>query len=66
MGFIGVLAHDVLSPGGRFAVTGGFGVGFTDDDGFSGTDDDVWGGRVGGQWTWGHKPVAYAPTTALK
>jgi hypothetical protein len=74
MGFIGVLGEG--SRGGRWAVTGGFGVGFTDDDNggnnfghsFGSEDDNVWGGRVGGQWTWGHKPVAYLPPepTSLK
>ena len=61
MGFQGVLGHDWLAQGDRWAITGGFGVGFVDgNDG-----DDVWGGRVGGQWTWGHKAVAYA-TPPLK
>ena len=61
MGFQGVLGHDWLAQGDRWAVTGGFGVGFVDgNDG-----NDVWGGRVGGQWTWGHKAVAYA-TPPLK
>jgi hypothetical protein len=66
MGFTGVVAQG--DSGGRFAVTGGFGVGFADDNnngfnnGFNngGGDDNVWGGRVGGQWTWGHKAAAYA------
>ena len=53
--FAGVIAQDFLTSGGRFAVGGGFGVGFAE-----GAGDDVWGGRVGAQWTWGHKPVAYA------
>jgi trimeric autotransporter adhesin len=68
MGFIGVLGENWLTTGGRFAVTGGFGVGFTDDNnsGFNNgfhsgsSDDNVWGGRVGGQWTWGHRATAYA------
>ena len=51
---MGVLGYDVLSFGDRIAVSGGFGVGFEEDDG-----DDVWGGRVGAQWTWGRKAVPY-------
>jgi hypothetical protein len=37
-----------LSPGlsDRVAISGGFGVGFSDGDG-----DDVYGGRIGLQWT---------------
>ena len=35
MGFEGVLGYDVLTRGDRFAVTGGFGVGF--EDGSNGT-----------------------------
>ena len=53
--FMGVLGHDLLTSGDRFAVSGGVGVGFQE-----GRGDDTWGGRVGAQWTWGHKPVAYA------
>jgi hypothetical protein len=73
MGFEGVVANDLLITGGRFAITGGFGVGFVDNghndtfgNSFGGNSDNVWGGRVGGQWTWGHKAVAYAvpPETA--
>jgi trimeric autotransporter adhesin len=67
MGFEGVLWNDFLTTGGRFAVTGGFGVGFVDNDNnntfghsFGSSDDNVWGGRVGGQWTWGHRAAAYA------
>jgi hypothetical protein len=71
MGFEGVLWQNFLTTGGRFAVTGGFGVGFVDDNnnGFNhssngssngSSDDNVWGGRVGGQWTWGHQAAAYA------
>jgi hypothetical protein len=47
------------------AATGsqcGFGVGFEDgnNNGFHGSSgDDVWGGSVGAQWTWGRKPVPY-------
>jgi hypothetical protein len=37
------------------AITGGWGVGFTDGDG-----DDVFGGRLGAQWTWGRSADAYA------
>jgi len=51
---MGVLGHDWVSEGDRWAVSGGFGTGFTDGDG-----DDVWGGRVGVQWTWGAAPAAY-------
>jgi len=68
MGFEGVLASNVLTTGDRFAITGGFGVGFLDNGNnnnfggqeFGSSNDTVWGGRVGGQWTWGHTPVAYA------
>ena len=49
MGFEGVLGHDVLTKGDRFAITGGWGVGFAEGGG-----NDVFGGRVGGQWTWGN------------
>ncbi len=51
---MGVLGYDVLRPGDRVAVSGGFGVGFEE-----GSGDDVWGGRVGAQWTWGRKPAPY-------
>ena len=51
---MGVLGYDVLSRGDRIAVSGGFGVGFAENNG-----DDVWGGRVGAQWTWGRKAVPY-------
>jgi hypothetical protein len=64
---MGVLGYDVLSRGDRIAVSGGFGVGFVDGSnnntfghgGFGSNDDNVWGGRVGAQWTWGRKPVPY-------
>ena len=59
---MGVLGYDVLSRGDRVAVSGGFGVGFEDgnNNGFHGSSgDDVWGGRVGAQWTWGRKPLPY-------
>jgi myo-inositol-hexaphosphate 3-phosphohydrolase len=58
---MGVLGYDVFSRGDRVAVSGGFGVGFEDgNDGWHGSSgDDVWGGRVGAQWTWGRKPVPY-------
>ena len=61
MGFEGVLGYDMLTRGDRIALTGGFGVGFQDGDNLSNSnsDDDVWGGRVGAQWTWGRKPVPY-------
>ncbi len=48
MGFTGVLGRDMLTRGDRIAVTGGWGVGFAQDRG-----DDVYGGRVGAQWTFG-------------
>ncbi len=51
MGFEGILGHDVLTKGDRFALTGGWGVGFADSGG-----GDVFGGRVGGQWTSGRTP----------
>ena len=66
MGFEGVLGYDMLTSGDRIALTGGFGVGFTDNSNnnnfghsFGSSDDDVWGGRVGAQWTWGRKAVPY-------
>ena len=66
MGFEGVLGYDMLTRGDRIALTGGFGVGFEDGSNnnnfghsFGSSDDDVWGGRVGAQWTWGRKPVPY-------
>ena len=51
MGFEGVVGHGWITRGDRVAVTGGFGVGFVDGNG-----DNVFGGRVGGQWTWGGAP----------
>jgi hypothetical protein len=51
--FAGVLGRDVIRAGDRIAIGGGFGVGFEE-----GRGDDVWGGRVGAQWTWGHVPMA--------
>ena len=60
MGFEGVLGHNFITQGDRVAVTGGFGVGFAD-----GEADDVWGGRVGAQWTWGAAPAPVGPV-ALK
>jgi hypothetical protein len=68
MGFEGVLWNNFLTQGGRLAVTGGFGVGFQNGNNnsifgqheFGSSEDTVWGGRVGAQWTWGHSPVAYA------
>ena len=45
---MGVLGNNFIREGDRIAISGGFGVGFSD-----GSGDDVWGGRVGGQWTWG-------------
>jgi hypothetical protein len=55
MGFEGVVGHGWITQGDRVAVTGGWGVGFAD-----GRGDDVFGGRVGAQWTWGATPAAYA------
>jgi hypothetical protein len=55
MGVEGVVGHDWITKGDRVAITGGWGVGFTDGDG-----DDVFGGRVGAQWTWGRSADAYA------
>jgi hypothetical protein len=52
--FAGVLGRDVLRVGDRISVGGGFGVGF--DEGHA---EDVWGGRVGAQWTWGNAPAVY-------
>src|SRR5262249_37998891 len=46
MGLEGVLAHDLLARGDRVAVTGGWGVGFAEGGG-----SNVYGGRVGLQWT---------------
>ncbi len=63
---MGVLGYDVLSRGDRVAVSGGFGVGFVDGsnnntfgNGLGSSNDNVWGGRVGAQWTWGRKPAPY-------
>jgi hypothetical protein len=53
--FAGVLGRDVFRAGDRIAIGGGFGVGFEENNG-----DDVWGGRVGAQWTWGHAPASVA------
>jgi hypothetical protein len=46
MSVMGVLGHDFVSPGDRVAISGAFGVGLENGDG-----DDVYGGRVGLQWT---------------
>jgi autotransporter adhesin len=46
MSLMGVLGHDFIAKGDRAAISGGFGVGFSNDHG-----DDVFGGRVGLQWT---------------
>ena len=51
MGLEGVLGHDWITRGDRVAVTGGWGVGFAD-----GSGSNVYGGRVGAQWTWGGHP----------
>jgi hypothetical protein len=54
---MGVLGHDWITKGDRVAVSGGVGTGFADNRG-----DDVWGGRVGVQWTWGRTAdIAAAP-----
>jgi hypothetical protein len=46
MALMGVLGHNFVTENDRVAVSGGFGVGFSEGDG-----DDVFGGRVGLQWT---------------
>jgi hypothetical protein len=43
---MGVLGRNLFSNGDRAAISGGFGVGFEE-----GRGDDVYGGRVGLQWT---------------
>jgi hypothetical protein len=43
---MGVLGRDLFASGDRAAISGGFGVGFEE-----GRGDDVYGGRVGLQWT---------------
>jgi len=51
MGFEGVIGHGWITRGDRVAITGGWGVGFA-----NGSGSDVYGGRVGAQWTWGAPP----------
>ena len=46
MSLMGVLGNDFVTKGDRVAISGGFGVGFANGDG-----DNVYGGRVGLQWT---------------
>jgi trimeric autotransporter adhesin len=46
MALMGVLGHNFVTANDRVAVSGGFGVGFD-----NGSGDDVFGGRVGLQWT---------------
>ena len=43
-----------MTRGDRMAITGGRGVGFGE-----GSGDDVFGGRIGAQWTWGRRPAPY-------
>jgi hypothetical protein len=43
---MGVLGHNFFVKGDRAAISGGIGVGFDE-----GTGDDVYGGRIGIQWT---------------
>ena len=52
---MGVLGYDVLSAaatGWQFRVASVWALREC-------SGDDVWGGRVGAQWTWGRKPVPY-------
>jgi hypothetical protein len=46
MSLMGVLGNNFVTQNDRVAVSGGFGVGFS-----TGSGDDVFGGRVGLQWT---------------
>jgi hypothetical protein len=46
LSLMGVLGNDFFMENDRVAISGGFGVGFD-----SGAGDDVYGGRVGLQWT---------------
>jgi trimeric autotransporter adhesin len=46
LSLMGVLGNNFVTEGDRVAISGGFGVGFAKGDG-----DDVYGGRVGLQWT---------------
>jgi hypothetical protein len=46
MSLMGVLGNNFVAKGDRLAISGGFGVGFEEGDG-----DNVYGGRVGLQWT---------------
>ena len=46
MSLMGVLGNDFVTKGDRVAISGGFGIGLANGEG-----DDVYGGRVGLQWT---------------
>ncbi len=46
MSLMGVLGNNFVAEGDRVAISGGFGIGFDNGGG-----DDVYGGRVGLQWT---------------
>jgi hypothetical protein len=46
LSLMGVVARDLFTSGDRAAISGGFGIGFEEGEG-----DDVYGGRVGVQWT---------------
>ncbi|WP_206599282.1 hypothetical protein [Methyloceanibacter stevinii] len=46
MSLMGVLGTDFVAKGDRVAISGGFGIGLD-----NGRGDDVYGGRVGLQWT---------------
>ncbi len=46
LALMGVLGHDLFMAGDRAAISGSFGTGFE-----GGSDDNVYGGRVGLQWT---------------
>ena len=49
----GVLGRDVIKPRDRVSIDVGFGAGFADRLGrFSDSEDDVYAGRAGLQWTW--------------
>lgn len=46
LSLMGVVGRDLFTSGDRAAISGGFGIGFEEGEG-----DDVYGGRVGVQWT---------------
>ena len=46
LSLMGVLGNNFLMEHDRVAISGGFGIGFDNGGG-----DDVYGGRVGLQWT---------------